>query len=302
MKRTVLLIILLSVIALAAAAEESEPLKLQLPASDSAISVNRALRAGFLSAVIPGAGQLVDKRYFRSGMFLAFEAISAAVSYNLYKQQNRERELALRYRLYSVFDTMPGRALLNGQADLVEYSSKVHRYRMYNALTWLGGGYVFNVLDAIGGRVRVDDEPRDPKIAGILAMVPGLGLGQVYNGEFSKAGMAIMGQVSLGVVALNYHRLMINAENQYRRLNNLKNNADGNSLLFDTYGKEWEFKRRTAFNSRNMYLWYTLFYYAFWIGDAVIDAHLHDYGKKMNIVPDLQLEQGGALLKLNVNF
>jgi hypothetical protein len=161
------------------------------------------------------------------------------------------------------------------------------------------GGYVFNVLDAINNTdIFNNSEYKSPLIAGWLSAIPGLGLGQMYNGSLSKAGMVMMAQISLGVVAYDYHRLMKVAEKNYSNLNETVDKT----VLKDKYLNEWASKRSSAFQKRNTYLWYSIFFYLYGILDAVVDAHLHDYPEKMKISPDLVPENGGAQLNLNVKF
>jgi len=185
------------------------------------------------------------------------------------------------------------------EAVAYRYSELESRYMAYNSLSWMVGGYVFNVLDAINGTGFFNNSVyKSPLIAGWLSAIPGLGLGQMYNGSLSKAGMVMMAQISLGVVAYDYHRLMKVAEKNYSNLNV----SVDKTVLKDKYLNEWESKRSSAFQKRNTYLWYSIFFYLYGILDAVVDAHLHDYPEKMKISPDLVPANGGAQLNLNVKF
>jgi hypothetical protein len=74
------------------------------------------------------------------------------------------------------------------------------------------------------------------------------------------------------------------------------------SASYKKYADEWQLRYQTSFQNRNSYLWYSLVFYVVQILDAVVDAHLNDYDAKMKIYPDLSLQSGGALLKLNMNF
>jgi hypothetical protein len=125
--------------------------------------------------------------------------------------------------------------------------------------------------------------------------------------------MIFMGQMSMGVVALNYHRLMNDAGNKYLKtktdynLHILNASALGRDTLAlsasrGRYMDSWELKRSSAFKYRNTYLWYSIFFYVYGICDAVIDAHLHDFPEKMRMYPDLVPQSDGALLNLNVKF
>jgi hypothetical protein len=87
-------------------------------------------------------------------------------------------------------------------------------------------------------------------------------------------------------MAYNSHRLMNNATLHYARLNDP--HADSLTVLFrNTYSDDWFSFRQRSFTNRNMYLWYSIFFYFYSIFDSVVDAYLHDYPQKMKIAPDL---------------
>lgn len=275
--------------------------------------------AGIASALLPGAGQFYTKKYFKAGTFVALEAITASIASHHYKN----------YRsLYDSYKNMQSgvsdakspldSAILREDA-LLEYGnareSKIH---MYNTLSWMVGGYVFNVLDAVNSTSFFDNsDTKDPRVAGWLAAIPGLGLGHLYNGSLSKAGFVIMTQVSLGVVAYNNHKLMREAEDNISRFikmekkvikekEDLETDIDKKSIvenvLSESYKDEWEFRQNSAFRNRNTYLWYSIFFYIYGILDAVVDAHLHDYREKMKLYPDLVPANDGAHLQINYKF
>jgi hypothetical protein len=127
--------------------------------------------------------------------------------------------------------------------------------------------------------------------------------------------MIFMAQMSMAVMALDYHRLMTNAGDHYIKINDeykqhiaaavARGNVDDTLALSDSRGKylaSWESERSGAFKTRNSYLWYSIFLYFYGIFDAVVDAHLHDYPEKMRMYPDLVPQSDGALLRLNVNY
>lgn len=251
---------------------------------------------GGMSMLIPGTGQILSRHYFKAGTFVALEAITASMAGYRFNLAHQYRDLAEKYDLIAKLDTtMSNREKAIG----ARYNELESRYVGYNALSWMIGGYVFNVLDAINGTgIYKNSEYRSPVTAGWLAAVPGLGLGQIYNGSLSKAGMVIMAQVSLGVVAYDYHRLMRAAEINYSK----SNESSGKNVLDNQYLNDWKSKRSSAFQKRNTYLWYSVFFYLYGILDAVVDAHLHDYQEKMKLSPDIVPGNGGAQLNLNVNF
>ena len=275
--------------------------------SDTTLSVSKPLLVGGASLLLPGAGQFYTKHYVKAGTFLALEAITASVSYYWYQTASSREEEAELFFQTALKDTGIGKVKSLEQARLMKGSVLDARFKSYNALSWCIGGYVFNVLDALAGtKIFHDDAQKDPLVAAWLSAVPGLGLGQFYNGSVSKAGLVLMTQTSLGIVAYNHHRLMRKAETQYGRLSKeirkIDNIRDPESVAYSDYRADWDSKRRNALRNRNTYLWYSLFFYLYGIFDAVVDAHLHDYNDKMRIYPDLVPQNGGAQLNMNISF
>lgn len=251
--------------------------------------------SGGVSLLLPGAGQFYTRHYFKGSLFLLGGGITAGVAAyqfndaNNYKKEKRE--------LFSMAKTDIGNAdSILQAAESKEYDERRARYRGYNAIAWGTGVYVFSLLDAVSSTGVIDKTgERSPLRAGLLSAIPGLGLGQWYNGSLSKAGMIFMGQMSLGVVAANYHRLMNKADREYTKVRDTLSTDN-------TYEEKWDSERNSAFKYRNSYMWYSLFYYFYGIFDAVVDAHLHDYPEKMRLYPDLAPKGDGAQLRFEMNF
>lgn len=285
----------------------------------SAVKLYNPLWAGLGSAIIPGAGQVYTKKYFKAGTFVALEAITASVAGYQHKNYRQARD-----SYSSMMNDLPSAgspldsAFLREDALLKYGEARESKITMYNTLSWMVGGYVFNVLDAVNSsNFFKNTETKNPHVAGWLAAIPGLGLGHIYNGSYSKAGLVIMTQISLGVVAYNKHKLMREAEDQISRfikmgkqLNQENETSQPDSgtkiiienVLKENYRDEWESRQNSAFRSRNSYLWYSLFFYLYGIVDVVVDAHLHDYKEKMKLYPDLMPTDDGIHLQINYNF
>lgn len=258
---------------------------------------------GGSSFLIPGAGQMYTRHFIKGGTFLASEALTASLAVYWFNDEKLKRnftkDLINRNKLKTGKDSISGIS----DVALSRHYELTSRYRAYNSLAWASGIYAFNLLDAIESSNIVNKSgSRSPLIAGWLSAIPGLALGQWYNGSISKAGMIFMGQMSLGVMAINNHRLMKNAEKQISLLD-LKNEPDAlaNSIK-KVYITKWDFEQKSAFKARNSYLWYSLFFYFYGILDAVVDAHLHNYPEKMRVFPDLVPQSEGAQMRLNVKF
>jgi TM2 domain-containing membrane protein YozV len=245
--------------------------------------------SGVSSLLLPGAGQVYTGHYVKAVFFPALEATFLSMAWFWHENASYYNNNARVDRAWQVWDqTPPEKAVEYGEKALLNrYQAIDSRFSQYNFTGWAIGAHLFNVLDALqASNVFNDDEERSPKTAGLFAAVPGLGLGQFYNGSLSKAGMVIMVQTSLGLMAYNSHRLMNNAAMQYARLNDPK--ADSLTVrLRNTYSDDWFSFRQRSFTNRNMYLWYSIFFYFYSIFDSVVDAYLHDYPQKMEIAPDL---------------
>jgi hypothetical protein len=268
---------------------------------DTVPSVKSPWLSGWLSALLPGGGQVYTGHYIKAGAFAALEVSTALNARFWYSSmQFRTDEIVrLRKEADSIQDaTLRYRSL--EEVNMNKFGYKRARYNMYNALSWMISGYVYNILDAVNstGCFKSDDE-RSPLRAGWLAAIPGLGLGQFYNGEVSKAGMVMMVQASLGVIVINEHNLMKRAEDNLNRIA-VMSDTTRKEIVQQYYLQDWEAWRGTAKSNRNTYLWYSIFFYLYTIFDAVVDAHLHDYPKKIRAYPDLIPEQ--QALRLTVDY
>jgi TM2 domain-containing membrane protein YozV len=268
------------------------------------------------SILVPGAGQMYTRHYVKAGLFVLAEAGVGLFGYQQYIWEKGLRhsadsvsDLAARYAgvsVISVIDTAHADTTYPGiafqlEADRDRFDALETRYMLYQSVSWMAGIYYYNILDALHATgIFKDDSKRDPGLAGWLAAVPALGLGQFYNGEISKAGMIFMTQFNLGLLAYNYHRLMRTCEDHVVA-------AGRDSLTYATFtskgfGDDWENRRKNAFRNRNMYLWYSLLFYFYGMLDAVVDAHLHDAGVKMKLEPDLVPQNRQVGLTLTVPF
>ncbi|MBN1601741.1 MAG: hypothetical protein JW915_09040 [Chitinispirillaceae bacterium] len=252
------------------------------------------------SAIIPGAGQLLSRKYLKAGTFLALEAIavSAAIGWDQIAQ-SRVGEYH-KVLVSSALDTGISKARILEDAHVKKFQTMDAELKRYNYLTLAGGIYLYNLLDAfeLTGLLK-DNKQRNPTMALGLALIPGLGLGQIYNGSYSKAGLFMMGQVQLGVIAYNKDRMMRLAESNYRRVSDTTITPSSIKALSSS---DWDSRRRAELKQRNSFIWYSIFVYVIGILDAVVDAHLHDYQEQMKIEPDLVPSENGAGLNLRLNF
>jgi hypothetical protein len=277
--------------------------------------------AGGLSAAVPGAGQIYIAyrdthssiriaQWVRGGLFFAAQGIAAGVLINravyyrlmdgVLSDSSYARE-TFRQAAASVTDSARAASYMSSYRisslnyELARYERRFSRYNLYNAIGWNAGLYIFNVANAVGkSNFFYNEEPRSPAVAGGLSAIPMLALGQLYNGAVAKAGMIWMTQTMLLHMAYRYQQLMDFCIEQQKVL------ADSSAWQYDyrslqpyDFEQRWEGNYSDVFRRRNLYLWYAVFFYFYSIFDAVVDAHLHDYGKKIRMQPSYDPGTGG---------
>jgi hypothetical protein len=266
---------------------------------------------GAASLLVPGAGQIATGHYVKAGFFIALESIF--IGQAIYWRSNARFRYAGAADLFNSsmnswesLDTAKKYHRVDSAQYLEESVLNRHgamdmMFSSYNFTVWAVSGYLYNVLDAVNSSNYFrNSDIKKPGTAALLAALPGLGLGQLYNGSVSKAGMVMMGQFSLGAMAYNSHRLMRNADKNYRRL---KVSTDSLTMsVASGYMAKWGSARYRAFTNRNMYLWYGIFFYFYSMFDATVDAYLHDYPNKMRIEPDLGLGPKEIKFSLSTTF
>ena len=273
------------------------------PAPAPSISYAGAL----LSTVIPGAGQIYHKKYIMGTGFFAAEFITGVVSLNrwdnwtaLMDESKQLRETGERWREEADDSITAGRYFVF--ADRSEYEARQTKYTAYNALAWTAGIHYYSFMDALErGGVTARGKAKNPTVAGLLAAVPFLGLGQLYNGHPGKAGMISMSQTALATTAFNHHKLM---ERAFGKYNEMRDSTSAQFAYRDDHLLYWKSRYDQAFSRRNTYLWISLFAYIYSIFDSVVDAHLSDYDERINFGPDLSIgaDGGGASLQMTVGF
>ena len=267
-----------------------------------------------MSVIIPGTGQLYTGNYVKSGLIIAGEVILGLYTVNRIAYANDLKTIS--DSLGNVYsrskdsiwtskdtagkqDTAYNRIHNRMPYDFASFQEREARYLTYQCITWAVGGYYFNILDALRNTgYFFDNRPRNPSTAGWLSMIPGLALGQIYNGSLDKAGLLLMIQGCLAYEVYNYSSLMRICENN---LNLLQNPAsiENRDPSVTTLVTSWTSKYNDAFHNRNTYLWYSLGFWLYGIVDAVVDAHLHDASTKMKLEPDLspELKRVGLTMK-----
>lgn len=268
--------------------------------------------ASVASLVFPGAGQIYTGHYVMSGLFILAEAGIGLYGYQQYVytaglKHNADSlaDSAAKYRNWTrpVGDSTSINKKYEWQlkADSANMEKIQIQNVLYQSVAWMIGVYYFNVLDALGSSgIFKNDSHKNPATAMWLSAIPGLGLGQLYNGELSKAGFIFMTQCNLIFLAINEHLLMKLCENYEASVS--PSNTDEYSLFNGAEYNRWDYVRSTAFKNRNMYIWYSLGFWLYGIFDAAVDAHLHDAKIKMKLEPDLVPENREIGLRASIDF
>jgi len=182
-----------------------------------------------------------------------------------------------------------------------EFETEKQRIDWVNWSGWFVGIYTWNIIDAIGcsNQFKGAENP-SPKRAAWLSAIPFSGAGQFYNGQFFKGAMFSTVQLGCMYSAINFQRVMNNAE---RIDNELSSMPDSAYKRLD-YGtrQEWKSKAESARESRTMFMWYGVVFYLYGLADAAVDAHFHGFEKRFQITPAVDPAEGKISLGVNGNI
>ncbi len=284
------------------------------------IKKHSALGSAALSLLMPGAGQLLCRKPVKGALFFVAEGISIGVTVNrlwFYNHNTIPDEdsanslysrMASTYQMHlsdSAKDTTAWKTWKADSLPLVNaaWANKAYqhvstmdtRFTVQQAFAWCVGIHVFNVFDGLQSSGKfTDDRPRNPGVAAALSAIPLLGLGQVYNGSLSKTGLLLMGEGCLAYMAWNNQTLLKECEKQRTALldtvrlynkNHPAENKTAQDLGYQTTIDNWAGQHDQVFHRRNAYLWYLVLLYFYGVGDAAVDAHLHNFKAKMRLQP-----------------
>jgi hypothetical protein len=285
------------------------------------------MKAAAISALIPGGGQIYTGNYIKSGAFLASEFVIGLVGYSRYWDRTNLQKnssimldslmhnptVVLKTRTDTVknasktadsifIDTLFSSTQYRMSYEYDRFLEKSNSFFVYQCIAWMSGLYYWNILDAIKNtRYFMNDDHKNPSTAFWLSAIPGLGLGQLYNGELSKAGMVFMIQMNLAYMIYNNNKLMHMCEDNLRKINNPASKESWAAEVTQLKS-DWDSRRDDAFRNRNRWAWYSIAFYFYSMFDAIVDAHLHDAKKKMKLEPDLLTGEKGIGLHCTMTF
>ena len=262
----------------------------------------------FLS-ILPGGGHYYTEHYIRGGFITAFELfLFYEVYYNKAFQKDRVLKQA---RPFQDSVAVYTRKLAFAEQDSV-FSYQRKRNEFVNRVreksdkkkeqedlriaenAWLFGLHLYGMFDAFGiwwNNNYRSVELRSMKAAILWALIPGFG--QMYNGEFGKAGLLYMGLIGASTSIWTSQKMV----NYYVDRKHMMEAESPGSEDYDRVAERLTYYRK----NRNQYIWGIALIYLYSIGDAAVDALLSDFDNPIHLalLPNLT---GGAQALVTLDF
>lgn len=271
---------------------------------------HNSLPLTMLFSILPGGGQYYTGHYVRGGFITGIEALLIYEVYiNKSWQKDRVYEQAKPFQ--DSVAMMTEAIMRNPDRDSLpslyekrnEYATRVRELSdkkmeqedlRYAENAWLFGLHLYGMMDAFGiwyNNNYRSVELRDMKTALLLGLIPGLG--QMYNGEFGKAGLLYMGLIGAAASI----RTSQNMVEYYLDRKHFLEKENSSSEELDRVSERVTYYRK----NRNQYIWGVALIYLYSLGDAVVDALLSDFDNPMHfaLLPNLT---GGAQALFSLDF
>lgn len=264
-----------------------------------------------LFSVLPGGGQYYTGHYVRGGFITGIEGL---LVYEVFFNKSLQRD-----RIYEQVEPFQdsvayfSKKLVSATTrDSIKYyqdkrMENVNRVRALSdkkmeqedlrkaETAWLYGLHLYGMFDAFGiwyNNNHRSVEERSMLKALLFAVVPGLG--QMYNGEFGKAGLLYMSFIG-------------SATSIWTSQNMVEYYLDRKHLLEKENIKDEDFDRvqeRVTYyrKNRNQYIWAMALLYLYSMGDAVVDALLSDFDNPVHFAVLPNLQSGGAMAQFTLDF
>lgn len=264
-----------------------------LPVNEWDIPTKRnSLGLTMLLSILPGGGQYYTEHYVRGGFITGIEALLIYEVYiNKAWQKDRVLEQAKPFQdsvsMYTkIIREMDNRdSLAYYQNKRNEYANRVREKSdkkmeqedlRFAENAWLFGLHLYGMMDAFGiwyNNNYRSVELRSMSTALLLGLIPGLG--QMYNGEFGKAGLLYMGLI--GAAASVYTSQ--NMVEYYLDRKHFLQSEESNSEELERVKERVTYYRK----NRNQYIWGGALIYLYSLGDAVVDALLSDFDNPIHM-------------------
>ena len=263
-----------------------------------------------LLSILPGGGHYYTEHYVRGGFITGIEALLFYEVYiNKAWQKDRVLEQAQPFRdsvsMYTkIIREMDNRdSLAYYQNKRNEYANRVREKSdkkmeqedlRYAENAWLFGLHLYGMMDAFGiwyNNNYRSVELRSMTTALLLGLIPGLG--QMYNGEFGKAGLLYMGLIGAAASI----RTSQNMVEYYLDRKHFLESEQSSKEELERVKERVTYYRK----NRNQYIWGLALIYLYSLGDAVVDALLSDFDNPMHfaLLPNLT---GGAQAMFSLDF
>ena len=236
--------------------------------------------AGFLLLSLMGTKEIMaDSEIVRRSILTVSDAVMGTVALNYRKDYHASYQ--------HITDAS------SDTKNLALYDNLRAKTRYYNASALFGSVAFWNILDIIASaniakypNSLSPDHVPNPKKAMALSAIPFSGAGQFYNAEWFKAGLVIATQSTFVFGGVQYQYLMLRSK----------------ELADDSNKQSMHRRYQEASRRRTMYYWYAIIFYIYGITDAYVDAHLSDSSKKLEILPDISIDNRNIGFTLSWKF
>jgi hypothetical protein len=283
-----------------------------LPVNEWDIPTKRnSLGLTMLLSILPGGGHYYTEHYVRGGFITGIEALLIYEVYiNKSWQKDRVYEQAKPFQ--DSVAMMTEAIMRNPDRDSLpslyekrnEYATRVRelsdkKMEQEDLRTaenaWLFGLHLYSMFDAFGiwyNNHYRSVELRSMKKALLLGIVPGLG--QMYNGEFGKAGLLYMSIIGATTSIMTSQHMV----NYYLKRKHVLGDEAPNSDEYEKITERVTYYRK----NRNQYIWGMALIYIYSLADAAVDALLSDFDNPLHLAVLPNLGTGGARAMFSVDF
>lgn len=271
---------------------------------------HNSLLLTMLFSVFPGGGQYYTEHYIRGGFITGIEALLVyEVFFNKSWQRDRIYEQVRPFQDSVVYFS---RMIATEQnRDSIRYYQEqrqdyVNRVRSLSdkkmeqedlrkaETAWLYGLHLYGMFDAFGiwyNNHYRSVEQRSMLTALLLSIIPGLG--QMYNGEFGKAGLLYMSIIGASTSIWTSQNMV----EYYLWRKHFMEQEVVEPEDFDKIVERVTYYRK----NRNQYIWALALLYLYSMGDAVVDALLSDFDNPIHLALFPRLE-GGVQALFTLDF
>lgn len=273
-------------------------------------TTRNSLSTTMLLSILPGGGQYYTEHYVRGGFITAIElALFYEVVFNKDFQYKRVLEQAepfqdsvsyythkiVREKNRDSLEFYHSRMTFNANRVRSYSDKKMEQEDLRKAETaWLFGLHLYGMIDAFGIWYKNNYrsvELRSMKSAALWAIIPGAG--QMYNGEFGKAGLLYMAFIGASASIWTSQNMV----EYYLDRKHLQGEESVSSEDYERILERVTYYRK----NRNQYIWAIAILYLYSIGDAVVDALLSDFDNPLHLalLPNFN---GGAQAVFTLDF